>query len=63
WAPGDLFSTKDRYIRRNTDYRSVFAEIFTRHFGDDPSLLESIIPGYTEAVQANPTEFQSLGIL
>lgn len=63
WAPGDLFSTKDRYIRRNTDYRAVFAEIFTRHFGDDPALLETIIPGYTQAVLANPTEFRSLGIL
>ncbi|MCP4452492.1 MAG: DUF1501 domain-containing protein [Planctomycetes bacterium] len=63
WAPGDMFSTKDRYIRRNTDYRAIFAEIFTEHFGDDPALLETIIPGYAQAAQANPTEFRSLGIL
>lgn len=63
WAPGDLFSAKERYIRRNTDYRAVFAEIFTSHFGDDPALLDIIIPGYSEAVAANPEEFQRLGIL
>jgi uncharacterized protein (DUF1501 family) len=63
WAPGDLFSAKDRYIRRNTDYRAIFAEIFTRHFGDDPALLDIIIPGYSQAVAANPAEFQYLGIV
>ncbi len=63
WAPGDLFSAKNRYIRRNTDYRAIFADIFTQHFGDDPALLDSIIPGYTQAMLDNPAEFQSLGIL
>ena len=63
WAPGDLFSAKDRYLQYKTDYRAVFAEIFTRHFGDAPGLLNTIIPGYAQAMQTHPIEFQSLEFL
>ena len=30
WSDGDLFSDNDRYVRRRTDFRIVFGEIFTR---------------------------------
>jgi len=63
WAPGDLFSARDRYIRRRTDFRALFVEIFLRHFGNDPATLEEIIPGYSDAVQNDPGGFEPLGFL
>ncbi|MCU0914985.1 MAG: DUF1501 domain-containing protein [Planctomycetes bacterium] len=63
WQPGDLFSAQDRYIRRRTDFRTVFAEIFTRHFGSDPATLEAVIPGYAQAVLASPQDFLPLNFL
>lgn len=63
WAPGDLFSESDRYLAYRTDYRAVFAEIFGRHFGDDPETVERIIPGYTAAAQAQPDKFEFLNFL
>lgn len=62
WAQGDLFSKSDRYLARRTDFRSVFGEIFMNHFGDDRRLLDRIIPDYTEAVEASPSDFAPLGI-
>lgn len=63
WADGDLFSIKDRYVRRKTDYRAVFGEIFTRHFGDSEDMLETIIPGYTQAASDNPGDFERLNFI
>lgn len=63
WAEGDLFSARDRYVRHRTDFRAVFGEIFTRHFGDSQELLDQVIPGYSVAAAAEPDEFAPLGFL
>ncbi len=63
WEPGAMFSERNRYLSRRTDFRAVFAEIFTRHFGDAPELLDQIMPGYTEAVAENRATFRQLGFL
>lgn len=63
WKPGDMFSKSNRYLSRKTDFRAVFGEILTRHFGDDPALLEPIIPGYTAAAAKDPSGFQPLNFL
>ncbi len=63
WKDGDMFSKRGRYLARRTDFRAVFAEIFTKHFGDDPGLLDTIMPGYSEAADDIPSDFASLGIL
>ncbi len=63
WAAGDMFSVNDRYVRERTDYRTVFAEIFTRHFGDSEAILGTVIPGYTAAAAARPEAFTPLGFL
>jgi uncharacterized protein (DUF1501 family) len=63
WAAGDMFSQSSRYVRRRTDFRAVFGEIFQRHFGDSMSLLNEVIPGYSQAAAANPTDFQYLNFL
>jgi len=63
WAAGDLFSASGRYLDRKTDYRAVFAEIFTRHFGDNAVLLEMVIPGYFQAMLDNPSDFDFLNFL
>jgi len=63
WTNGDMFSIKDRYVRRRTDYRAVFGEIFTRHFGDSEDMLETIIPGYAQAAVDNPGDFERLHFL
>jgi uncharacterized protein (DUF1501 family) len=61
WKPGDIFSSRNgRYLAKRTDFRSVFGEVFTRHFGDSTSLLDRIIPGYTAAAAKDPTGFQPL---
>ncbi len=63
WKPGDMFSKSGRYLSRKTDFRCVFGEIFTRHFGDPPALRDAIMPGYSRAAGANPATFQPLGFL
>jgi uncharacterized protein (DUF1501 family) len=64
WKAGDVFSSKNgRYLARRTDFRAVFGEIFARHFRDDPSLLNDIIPGYSAAATKDPAGFQSLNFL
>lgn len=63
WKTGDMFSESERYLARKTDFRSVFGEIFTNHFGDDPSLLDKIMPRYSEAAQRHPSDFQPLNFL
>ena len=63
WSDGDMFSSRDRYVLRKTDFRAVFGEIFTRHFGDSEAVLEQVIPGYGAAADANPADFVPLGFL
>jgi hypothetical protein len=63
WLEGDLFSANSRYVERRTDYRAVFGEIFRRHFGDSEDTLKQIIPGYTQAAQNNPGDFEFLNFL
>jgi uncharacterized protein (DUF1501 family) len=64
WKNGDMFSTRNgRYLERRTDFRGVFGEVFTRHFGDSNALLDLIIPGYTDAAAKDPTGFAPLGFL
>ncbi len=61
WSAGDLFSQKGRYVKHRTDYRGVFAEIFSRHFGDDDATLAQVIPGYEQLSQR--PDFAPLGFL
>ena len=63
WSPGDLFSDNDRYVRRKTDFRAVFGEIFMRHFGDSQQTLEQVIPSYAQAALDNPGDFEFLNFL
>lgn len=49
---GSMFGASGRYLRRNTDYRSVLGEIIRKHLGATQGQLERIIPGY-----ANPGEY------
>ncbi len=63
WKAGDLFSLRGRHLARRTDFRAVFGEIFTRHFGDSPERLSQIMPGYTEAAEQCPDDFARLGFL
>ncbi len=48
---GAMFQAQSRYLKRNTDYRSVLGKLIRDHLGATPSQLERIIPGY-----ANPKE-------
>ncbi|MHC4433754.1 MAG: DUF1501 domain-containing protein [Planctomycetota bacterium] len=63
WADGDMFSAKGRYVERKTDYRAVFGEIFTRHFGDSEEMLETVIPGYAQTALENPGDFERLNLI
>ena len=63
WADGDMFSSRDRYVDRKTDYRAVLGEIFMNHFGNDRALLDMVIPGYSEAALAYPSDFRLLSFL
>jgi len=63
WKNGDIFSTKNgRYLDRKTDFRSVFGEIFSDHFGDSKKQLAQVIPTYEQAKRNNPTDFRKLGL-
>jgi uncharacterized protein (DUF1501 family) len=63
WKNGDMFSTKNgRYLSRKTDFRSVFGEIFTDHFGNTQKQLNQVIPTYTTAKKENPKDFKKLGL-
>ena len=63
WAPGDLFSEGGRYVKRLTDYRAVFGEIFTKHFGDSLTTLNQVIPGYNQAKTQQPGDFTFLNFM
>lgn len=49
WQQGAAFEVGGRYLSRKTDFRTVFGEIFMRHFGDTRAQLDAVIPGYSEA--------------
>lgn len=63
WSSGDLFSARDRYVARRTDFRAVFGEIFRRHFGNDEVTIETVIPGYSQAALDHPGDFAPLNFL
>ena len=64
WKNGDMFSTKNgRYLARKTDFRSVFGEIFTDHFGNTWKQLNEVIPTYAQAKKENPGDFKKLGFI
>ena len=64
WKNGDMFSTKNgRYLDRKTDFRSVFGEIFSDHFGNTPKQLDDVIPTYAQAKKENPSDFKKLGFI
>ena len=64
WKSGDIFSSRSgRYLSKRTDFRGVFGEVFTKHFGDSPALLDQIIPGYAAAATKDPTGFAPLGFM
>ena len=63
WEAGAMFSKRDRYLARNTDFRSVFGEIFMKHFGDSRASLDVTMPGYTFAEEDAPSEFKPLNFL
>jgi hypothetical protein len=58
-----MFGRRERYLGRKTDFRAVFGEIFTKHFGDTPEQLNTVIPGYDIAVADYPAEMAMLGIM
>ena len=63
WADGDMLSRSRRYVARKTDFRSVFGEIFTGHFGTPANRLDAVMPGYDQAKLAIPSDFAPLGII
>jgi uncharacterized protein (DUF1501 family) len=63
WENGAMFGKRDRYLSRNTDFRAVFGEIFTKHFGDSRASLEGTMPGYNFAEEDAPSEFNYLNFL
>jgi uncharacterized protein (DUF1501 family) len=48
-AGGSMFGVSGRYLRRNTDYRSVLGEVIRKHLGATQGQLNRIIPGYANA--------------
>ena len=58
-----MFSTKGRYLSRKSDFRSVFGEIFTDHFGNTQKQLNQVIPTYSEAKNNNPADFKKIGFI
>ncbi len=63
WEENAMFSERDRYLSARTDFRSVFAEIFEGHFGDDRRQMDQFMPGYSIAKLDRPERFQSLGFI
>ena len=63
WEDNAMFSARDRYLARKTDFRGVFGEIFQRHFGDSREQLDQWMPGYSIAEMDNPKDFVPLGFL
>jgi uncharacterized protein (DUF1501 family) len=45
-AQGSMFQAEQRYLLRNTDYRSVMGKVIRDHLGATQDQLNRIIPGY-----------------
>ena len=60
WADGDMFSRRDRYLERRTDYRKVFEMILANLFGNTRQDTEHVIPTYAAAAAENPSDFEDL---
>lgn len=43
---GSMFQSTGRYLKRNTDYRSVLGVLLRNHLGASPAALGRILPGY-----------------
>jgi len=43
---GSMFGASGRYLRRNTDYRSVLGEVIRKHLGTTDAQIARIIGGY-----------------
>ena len=63
WADGDMFSRRGRYVERKTDFRALYSEIFTKHFGTATDRMEAVMPGFDQDKQNFPSDFAELGIL
>ena len=63
WEENAMFSARSRYLGRRTDFRAAFGEIFQRHFGDDPAMMDQLMPGYSIAQLDNPNDFKFLNFL
>ena len=63
WEANAMFNKRDRYLSRRTDFRSIFGEIFTGHFGDSRASLDVTMPGYNFAEEDAPAEFKPLNFL
>jgi len=51
WVPGSagtMFGVGGRYVKRNTDYRSVLGEVIRKHLGATSDQVKRIIPGYAK---------------
>jgi uncharacterized protein (DUF1501 family) len=51
-ASGSMFQAAGRYLRRNTDYRSVLGRIIRDHLGATQDQLNRIIPNYSAAAES-----------
>jgi uncharacterized protein (DUF1501 family) len=58
-----MFQKSGRYLSRRTDFRAIMGEIFSSYFGDGDTGLDEIMPGYSEAAAASPTDFARLNFI
>jgi len=56
-------AVSSRYLSRRTDFRAVFGEIFSRHFGDTPAQLDTVIPGFSDLQATGGSTYNYLTIL
>jgi len=58
-----MFGVNNRYLSNRSDFRAIFGEIFEKHFGNSRADLNVVIPGYDDALAADPAMMAQLGIL
>jgi hypothetical protein len=60
---GGIYSIdSNRYLQYRTDFRTVFAEIFAKYYGDDMNTLDRVIPGY-KAIHGTSSVYSYLNFL
>jgi len=60
---GGIYSSDSgRYLQYRTDFRTVFAEIFSKYYGDDMAMLNRVIPGY-QALHGTSSVYNYLNFL